>query len=121
MYPPALAQRLRTDGHDVVAVLDIEVGLASKSDEDVLTWAARNSRCVVTENVGDFARLAQRGVAHCGLVFVSGRRFPRTRSGLHRLGDALGALLSAKKLPGPGRHHLAVGALTGLSRGPVSP
>jgi hypothetical protein len=102
MYPPALAQRLRADGHDVVAVLDIEVGLASKSDEDVLTWAARNSRCVVTENVSDFARLAQRGFAHCGLVFVSSQRFPRTGSGLRRIGDALGALISAKQLPGRG-------------------
>jgi hypothetical protein len=100
MYPPALARRLRTDGHDVVAVPDVEVGLASKSDEDVLTWAARNSRCVVTENVSDFARLAQQGVAHCGLIFVSGRRFPRTAAGLHRLGDALGATLSANRVPG---------------------
>jgi hypothetical protein len=100
MYPPALAQRLRTDGHDVVAVLDVEVGLASKSDEDVLTWAARNNRCVVTENVTDFARLAQQGFAHCGLVFVSSQRFPRTGSGLHRLGCALDALLSSKQLPG---------------------
>ena len=100
MYPPALAQRLRTDGHDVVAVLDVEVGLASKSDEDVLTWAARNNRCVVTENVSDFARLAQQGFAHWGLVFVSSRRFPRTASGLHRLGDALDVLLSTNQLPG---------------------
>jgi uncharacterized protein with PIN domain len=100
MYPPPLARRLRTDGHDVVAVLDVEVGLASKSDEDVLAWAARNKRCVVTENVSDFARLAQQGVSHCGLIFVSGRRFPRTAAGLHRLGDALGKALSGDRLPG---------------------
>lgn len=100
MYPPVLAQRLRAKGHDVVAVLDVEVGLASKSDEDVLTWAARNDRCVVTENVSDFARLAQQGFAHCGLVFVNSRRFPRTESGLHRMGEALHALLSQKGLPG---------------------
>jgi hypothetical protein len=100
MYPPALAQRLRAEGHNVVAVLDVEVGLASKSDEDVLTWAARNNRCVVTENVSDFARLAQQGFAHCGLVFVSSRRFPRAGSGLRRLGGALDALLASKRLPG---------------------
>lgn len=99
MYPPALAQRLRADGHDVVAVLDVEVGLASKSDEDVLTWAARNNRCVVTENIGDFARLAQQGAPHRGLIFVSSRRFPRTTAGLHRLGDALGRTLSADGPP----------------------
>jgi hypothetical protein len=56
MYPPALAKRLRDKGYDVLAVLDVEVGLASRSDDDVLAWAARNNRCVVTENIRDFAR-----------------------------------------------------------------
>lgn len=100
MYPPALAKRLRDSGHDVVAVLDIEVGLASKSDEDVLAWATRNNRCVVTENVSDFARLASLGVAHCGLIFVLAQRFPRTSGGLVRLGDALDAIMASKQLPG---------------------
>jgi hypothetical protein len=100
MYPPALAKRLRDNGHDVVAVLDVEVGLASRLDDDVLAWAARCGRCVVTENVSDFARLASLGVTHCGLVFVLARRFPRTPGGLVRLGDALGAMLASKQLPG---------------------
>jgi predicted nuclease of predicted toxin-antitoxin system len=100
MYPPALAKRLRDSGHDVLAVLDVEVGLASRSDDDVLAWAARNNRCVVTENISDFARLASQGVAHCGLIFVRAQRFPRTASGLVRLGDALDAMLASKRLPG---------------------
>lgn len=100
MYPPSLAKRLRDNGHDVLAVLDIEVGLASRSDDDVLTWAARNNRCVVTENVSDFARLAALGVAHQGIIFVSAQRFPRTPNGLIRLGYELDTLLSAKQLPG---------------------
>jgi hypothetical protein len=99
MYPPALGQQLRAGGHDVVAVLDIEVGLAAKTDEDVLAWAGRNDRCVVTENVSDFARLAQQGFAHAGLIFVSSRRFPRMGSGLQRLAKALDELLSAGNLP----------------------
>jgi hypothetical protein len=101
MYPPALAKRLRDGGHDILAVLDVEVGLASGSDDDVLAWAARNNRCVVTENVSDFARLAAQGVTHAGLIFVSAQRFPRTANGLARLGAALDALLAAKHLPGP--------------------
>ena len=100
MYPPAPAKRLRDNGHDVVAVLDVEVGLASRSDEDVLAWAARNNRCVVTENVSDFARLVSLGVAHCGIVFVLAQRFPRTSRGLVRLRDALDAMLASKQLPG---------------------
>jgi hypothetical protein len=100
MYPPALARRLRDQGHDVLAALDVEVGLASRSEDDVLAWAARNNRCVVTENVSDFARLAAQGATHAGIIFVSSLRFPRTGSGLARLADALDALLSAKQLPG---------------------
>lgn len=107
MYPPALAQQLRASGHDVVAVLDVEVGLASRTDEDVLAWAARNNRCVMTENVSDFARLAQPGFGHAGILFVSSRRFPRTASGLPRLAKALDELLSSGELPG----HDAVGWL----------
>jgi predicted nuclease of predicted toxin-antitoxin system len=100
MYPPALAERLRDSGHDAVAVLDVEVVLGSRSDSDVLAWATRHRRCVVTENVSDFARLASLDVTHCGLVFVRAQRYPRTSSGLVRLGDALDALLASKRLPG---------------------
>ncbi|GGK75646.1 DUF5615 family PIN-like protein [Mangrovihabitans endophyticus] len=100
MYPPRLARLLRDSGHDVVAVLDVEVGLASKSDSDVLAWATRNNRCVVTENAGDFARMAQHGLSHAGIVLVSGRRFPRTASGLQRLAKALDAFLSGGHMPG---------------------
>lgn len=99
MYPPALARRLRDSGHDAKAVLDVEVGLASRSDEDVLAWASRNNRCLVTENVNDFARLAAQGAAHCGLVLVLAQRFPRTSKGLIRLGDALDATLVSKQVP----------------------
>ena len=101
MYPPALAHQLRSGGHDVVAVLDVEVGLAARTDEDVLAWAGRDNRCVVTENVSDFARMAQQGFRHAGIVFVSSRRFPRTPSGLHALAKALDRLLSAGDAPGP--------------------
>jgi predicted nuclease of predicted toxin-antitoxin system len=51
MYPSSLAQRLRAAGHDVLAVVDVQVGLGSRFDDDVLAWAARNDRCLVTENV----------------------------------------------------------------------
>lgn len=100
MYPPALARRLRDLGHDALAALDMEVGLASRSDEDVLAWATRHDRVVVTENIRDFARLAQT-TPHAGIILVSAQRFPRTRSGLDRLASALDHLLSEKTLPPP--------------------
>jgi hypothetical protein len=99
MYPPALAERLRDVGHDVLAVLDIQVGLGSRADQEVLAWAERNDRCVVTENIADFTRLAALPVPHAGVVLVSPQHFPRTGSGLNRTFNALGAVLSAKGLP----------------------
>ncbi|GAB3184406.1 hypothetical protein FHX75_121306 [Micromonospora palomenae] len=100
MYPPALARQLRERGHDVLAALDLEVGLSSRSDEDALAWATRHQRCVVTENVRDFARLAPQ-MPHAGIILVSARRFPRTRSGLARLLDALDGVLATKSVPTP--------------------
>ncbi|GIH06602.1 hypothetical protein Rhe02_46690 [Rhizocola hellebori] len=102
MYPPVLAQQLRERGHDVVAVLDIEVGLGAKSDEEVLAWAARSERCLVTENVADFARLAALGVEHAGIIFVSAQRFPRTSRGLGRVIEAIDAVMADKRLPPSG-------------------
>lgn len=104
MYPPALAERLRGAGHDVVAAAAVEVGLGSRSDPDVLAWALRNNRCLVTENVSDFARLAGQA-SHAGVIFVLAKRFPRTGSGLHRLGERLDQLLRDKQVPQPGEVH----------------
>jgi hypothetical protein len=70
----------------------------------VLAWAARNDRCVVTENIRDFARLAST-VPHAGIVFVSAHRFPRTGGGLARLEVALDELLRAGSLPSAGAVH----------------
>lgn len=98
MYPPSLAAALRARGHDVVAVLDTDVGLAACPDHEVLAWAAADQRCLITENVRDFAQLSPH-LPHAGIVFASSRRFPRTRSGLARLDAALDALLSDGRLP----------------------
>jgi hypothetical protein len=100
MYPPALAQQLRSGGRDVVAVLEIEVGLAAKTDEDVLAWAARNNRCVVTENVSDFARLAQQRNAHSGHMKVTRLTYPQPASGRQRRAKALDEFLTAGDPPG---------------------
>ena len=98
MYPPAIAAKLRANGYDVVAALDVEVGLASRSDDDVLAWAGRNGRCLVTENVRDFARLAP-VTSHAGIIFVSAQRFPRTGNGLARLVSALDRMISSGRTP----------------------
>jgi Domain of unknown function (DUF5615) len=101
MYPPSLGQKLPAAGLDTLAALDIEVGLASRSDMDVLAWAARNKRCVVTENVRDFVPLAST-MPHDGIILVASRRFPRTGSGLARLSNALIDLYDTDEAPAPG-------------------
>ncbi|MFI5914889.1 hypothetical protein [Dactylosporangium sp. NPDC051541] len=53
--------------------------------------------------ISDFARLVSLGGAHGGLIFVLAHWFPRTASGLVRLGDALDVLLASKQLPGRDR------------------
>lgn len=100
MYSRELARLLRQRGHDVVAVLDPDIGLVAAPDTEVLAWAARNGRCLVTENARDFVRLAP-GIPHLGVVLVSGQRFRRTPSGLGRLVSALDQMLSGKDLPPP--------------------
>jgi predicted nuclease of predicted toxin-antitoxin system len=88
MYPPALAADLRDRGIDCLAVLEPRAGLAGTPDDRVLAWAAAEGRAVVTQNVADFARLSATA-SHRGIVLVPASRYPRSRSGLRRLGDEL--------------------------------
>ncbi|MDQ3476628.1 MAG: DUF5615 family PIN-like protein [Actinomycetota bacterium] len=93
MYPVALAAGLREKGRDVVAVLEVD-GLSASPDSDVLEWATRHQRAVVTENVGDFARLSLG--PHAGIILVRARKWPRSGQGLGRLVAALDGRLSAE-------------------------
>lgn len=74
------AQRLRAEGHDVVAAADDPV-LACLSDEELLRAAYRGGQTVVTENARDFDRIvrswAALGEHHSGVVFTSPRRYHR--------------------------------------------
>lgn len=99
MYPPILAQLLCRQGHDVVAVVATPE-LVGLDDHAVLDAATTDCRCLVAENVQDFAVLA-RHTSHGGLLFVHGKRWPRTRSGIHRLATALERTISDKQVPGP--------------------
>jgi Domain of unknown function (DUF5615) len=78
------AQRLRGEGHDVIAAAD-DATLATLDDENVLRHAARDGRVLVTENAKDFDRLvrtwAAGGEHHAGVIFTSPRRFHRGSKG----------------------------------------
>jgi predicted nuclease of predicted toxin-antitoxin system len=94
---PAIAAQMRKRGHDVVAVADS--GLAGKDDGEVLDWAARQKRAVVTNNIQDFrplhaARLSGR-TPHHGIIYVSSKKFRFDRAALGALVKPLAALLTA--------------------------
>lgn len=70
----AIGRALENDGHDVRAV-DSEVELEGASDDELFELAASENRVLITFNVGDFRRIADRWHeeerSHSGLILVS--------------------------------------------------
>ena len=92
------ADRLRDEGHDVVAAAD-EQNLCDIADDELLSLATIDNRALVTENVKDFDHLvrqwAESGTHHAGVIFTSPRRFHRGSSAYpENLVKALGAFLA---------------------------
>lgn len=80
MWPAILAEQLRHRGHDVVAVLERD-DLTHAADDVVFDAASRQERAVFTENVVDYAPLANAHLSRSedffGLVLTSDRAYPR--------------------------------------------
>lgn len=100
MFSPALAAALHDDGFDVVAVAGHPVP-ASAPDLQVATWAARENRRVVTENVRDFVPLLTTVEPPLRLLLTSSRRYPRSRRNVGPLLEALRHWLGGKAARGP--------------------
>ncbi len=96
MCSPAIAERLRQSGHDVVATLERD-DLRGLSDELLLTLAGTERRALATFDLGDFSRLAARFRAeereHHGLVLISPRRFSPSAEGVGAIVRALDGVL----------------------------
>lgn len=95
---PLVASLLRAQGHDAVAVAE-RPGLRGLADQGLWRVALEENRVLVTYDVGDFGRLAQRSArtaeAHAGLVLVGAQAFPPAVDGVGRLAAALDALAPA--------------------------
>lgn len=80
MYPPSIAEQLRTRGHDVVAVT-ARPEMRALPDDSVFATAQQEHRAVVTENIGDFSAIADaadhRGQLHHGLILIDPAKYPR--------------------------------------------
>ena len=92
MYPGIVAGALEAAGIEAATVADLR--LAGTSDPEVLAAAAGYS--VLTENVGDFARIAaERSTAgghHPGVLIALSSRFSRRPGGIGPLVAAIQAV-----------------------------
>jgi hypothetical protein len=96
MYPGRLAEQLRARGRDAEAVV-ARPELRGLPDAELFAQAQAEHRAVMTENIADFAVIADafdaRGETHYGLVLVLAGKYP---PGDHRtLGKLVTALDSA--------------------------
>jgi predicted nuclease of predicted toxin-antitoxin system len=119
-YPTWLADELVVDGIDTVALNAHRPELRGVDDGRVLAVAVAEGRVVVTEDVSTFSVAIAQVPHRVGVVYCHHARFPRTRSGLHSLRKALGALAADPRrvsvsipscggLPAPAAEARAVG------------
>jgi hypothetical protein len=101
MLSDAIAQQLRANGHDVLAVV-ADPALVSLPDGQILAHTASGGRALVTANIKDFMPLDGQyraaGQSHAGLILVSARAFPQDRSFPGAIAGALAALLDSGQI-----------------------
>ena len=94
MYPKALALALTAAGIEAATVA--ELGLAGRSDFDVLAAAAAEGYVLLTENVADFARIATEhltaGGHHPGVLIALSSRFSRRPGAINTIAVAIRAV-----------------------------
>lgn len=67
-FPRFVSELLRTMGHDVLTVQEAGNDNLGIPDEDVLAFAIRDNRAVVTLNRQDFIRLHRSNSEHFGII-----------------------------------------------------
>ena len=94
MYPATVAGALEAAGIEATTVADLRLGGAS--DPEVFSAAVAGGYAVVTENVGDFTRIAAEhstaGGHHPGVLIALSSRFSRRPSGIRPLIAAIQAI-----------------------------
>jgi hypothetical protein len=94
MYPAALAEGLQAVGIQATTVTALK--LAGRSDAEVFAAAVAGGYAVLTENVGEFTRIAAEhstaGDHHHGLLIALSSRFSRRPHGIEPLIAAIQAI-----------------------------
>lgn len=67
-FPRLVSELLRTMGHDVLTVQEANNDNLGIPDEDVLAFAIRDNRAVITLNRQDFIRLHRSSSEHFGII-----------------------------------------------------
>jgi hypothetical protein len=106
MFSDGIAQQLRGKGHDVTSVV-ADTSMLALPDDQVLARAADAGRALVTANIKDFIPLDGRyraaGHSHAGLILVSTKTFPQSRTFTAAIASALAALLDGTPQIQPGQ------------------
>jgi hypothetical protein len=81
LWSAEIARQLRRRGVDAVAATELPHRYRGIPDAELFRRAQADGRAIVTDNVGDFARLvadaADRGATHAGVVFALRPAFDR--------------------------------------------
>jgi hypothetical protein len=97
MFSDDIAQQLRAQGHDVISIV-ADPALIGLPDDQVLAYATREGRALVTANIKDFVPLDGRyraaSQSHSGLILVSTKTFPQNRGFPSAITSSLATLLS---------------------------
>jgi hypothetical protein len=92
MFSPVIAAALRDLGHELVAIAERRE-LRAMTDDELFAWATARGWWLLTENVKDsrpiLLRALQSGVPCTGILYASGRSFPRSRKNPGPLTEAL--------------------------------
>ncbi len=67
-FPLLVVQLLREFGHDVLTSFDAGQANQSIPDDEVLNFAIKEKRAVITLNRKDFIKLHKENGIHCGIV-----------------------------------------------------
>ena len=68
--PPRIVQGLQDYGVDIITTTDAQLDNRNTSDPEILTYATRVGRAVITFDRGDYKKLHQQSDAHAGIILL---------------------------------------------------
>ncbi len=97
-FPLQVVEHLRGLGHDVLTTLEAEQADRSVPDDEVLDFASRHERVLLTLNRWDFVALHRSNAEHAGIIVCSvdvdtQRQAERIHEAIQTAGDIAGKLL----------------------------